>query len=228
LRRQLNSKCLPIIFVYASGPRCYNGRMHTIIAIAGDGSWHARIGNPTVMGWVTVAACFLAAYLCGLVTRRTWRWQADHWPTLLAFWGGLTLAMAILGINSQLDLQSLFAQIARDLAEEQGWYAEQHGYQSKFIQWLVIFGVGGSAILFLFLVDVWRQTALALFGLSFLLVLIVAQASSLHHVDQFLGMQWMGMQMNWILQLSGVACIVLSAALGTLPRRLSSLRFAAR
>jgi hypothetical protein len=201
--------------------------MNTIIAIAGDGSWHTRIGNPTVMSWVTVAAYFLAAYLCGLVTRRTWRRQADHWPTLVAFWGGLTLAMVLLGINSQLDLELLFAQIARDLAAEQGWYAEQHGYQSKFIQWLVIFGVGGSAILSLFLVDVWRQTALALFGLSFLLVLIVAQAASLHHVDQFLGMQWMDIKMNWILELSGVACIALSAALGTLPRRLSSPRVAA-
>jgi hypothetical protein len=195
--------------------------MHTILAITVGGRWHLGIGDPTVMGWVTVAAYFLAAILCGLLMRRTWRQRPDHWPTLVAFWGGVALAMLLLGINKQLDLQSLFTQVARDLAKEQGWYDERLDYQRKFILWLVILGVGGFAILFLFLIDVWQQAWIALFGLSFLLVFIIARASSFHHVDQFLGLEWIGMKMNWLLELGGIGCIGLSAAPGLLPERLS-------
>ena len=193
--------------------------MPTILSTTIDGRWHPGIGDPTLIGWLTVAAYFLAAVLCGLVARRTWQQRPDHWPTLVALWAGLTLAMLLLAINKQLDLQSLFTQIARDLAKEQGWYAERHRYQGKFILWLVIFGVGGFAILFLFLIDIWRQTWLALLGLAFLVIFIIARASSFHHVDHFLRLQWIGMQMNWLLELGGIACIGLAAALRLLPRK---------
>ena len=82
-----------------------------------DGRWHPGIGDPTPIGWLTVIAYGTAALLC-------FRCQFKSEPgTPKQFWVLLGLVMTVLSINKQLDLQTWFTEVARDMALEQGWYA---------------------------------------------------------------------------------------------------------
>ena len=72
--------------------------------------WEPGIGDPTVYGWVTVAAYALGALFC---------WQASRSgaPREQRFWLVLTAIMAFLCVNKQLDLVlTREAERARDLA----------------------------------------------------------------------------------------------------------------
>jgi len=100
--------------------------MDALLAVTIDGRWQPGIGDPTWMGWATVAAYFVAAVLCAVFAYRAWSGSIPRWRTHLAFWGGL-----------------------------------------------------------------------ALFGLVFLVVFILIQAASFHHVDHLLGACVAGMKMNW-------------------------------
>ena len=74
------------------------------------GHWSPGIGDPSVMGWVTVALYLVAAWLCFLCSRRSRvlarRASGARWEPRL--WGLFALFLLALGVNKQLDLQSAF------------------------------------------------------------------------------------------------------------------------
>jgi hypothetical protein len=99
------------------------------------GHWSPGIGDPSVMGWVTVALYLVAAWLCFLCSRRSRvlarRGSDARWEPRL--WGLFALFLLALGINKQLDLQSAFTEVMRVVAREQGWYEARRQYQYAFI-----------------------------------------------------------------------------------------------
>jgi hypothetical protein len=105
------------------------------VAVGSDGRWEAGIGDPTVIGWVTVAAYAVAALLSLRCARRA----AE--PLEFRFWAVLSVALVLLGINKQLDLQSLVTQVGRDLAFAQGWYENRRIVQAAFIGFLIAAGL---------------------------------------------------------------------------------------
>jgi hypothetical protein len=195
--------------------------MHVFLAVTTDGRWHPGIGDPTWMGWSTVVAYLVAAILSGVFAYHTWLGRTSRWRTLLAFWAGLALILVLLAINKQLDLQSLFTQIGRDLAKRLGWYAERRVYQQRFILGLLCAGVATLVASSILLIGTWRRTGLALFGLIFLVVFILVRAASFHHVGHLLGVRFAGMNVNWLLEMGGIFCIGLAAGLNLLSIRKS-------
>lgn len=165
--------------------------------------WRPQIGDPGFLGWFTVVAYALSSLLALQAGRQAN--TGSRRDRLLWFWvAGL---MGFLCLNKQLDLQSLFTDFGRVLAREQGWYAKRRGVQEAFVSLLVM----GSAWL-LFLVSwrfrsFWRRRALLLTGLFFTLTFIVVRATSFHHIDRFLGTPVIGMRINVILELTGIAMI---------------------
>jgi hypothetical protein len=119
--------------------------------------------------------------------------------------------MILLGINKQLDLQSLFTEIGRQIVRAQGWMDHRRIVQFWFI---VAFGTTAIAA-FLSLVrirrDLFRRFTLAFTGLFFLLCFIVIRAAGFHHFDEMLGFRLFGAKMNWLLELTGIYAIVLAA-----------------
>ncbi len=163
--------------------------------------WRPGIGDPTVMGWVTVLVYALAALTAGLAMWRSGK-IADR-----RMWALVTILMTMLCINKQLDLQSLFTDIGRVLAGREGWYEERRAVQKIFV-----FGVlGSSALLTVFMawrfLSFWKRHFLLAVGLAFLLTFIVVRAISFHHVDLFLKTEVSGVRMNWFLELGGIALI---------------------
>ena len=134
------------------------------------GAWSPGIGDPNVMGWITVVAYLTAAYLCFVVHRS---WLASAGPAvkgriwgpvalallgqrrrlaalpeavrMSALWKALAIGLLLLGINKQLDLQTALTEIGRILAAKQGWYERRQRVQIDFIIGVVWWGSGCSS-----------------------------------------------------------------------------------
>lgn len=165
--------------------------------------WRPVIGDPTLMGWLTVAAYGFAA----LLTLWVWYRQRDR------LWLGVALAMTGLCLNKQLDLQSLFTDIGRIAAFHQGWYEQRRDFQ----QWFVVGLLAGAALFAAWFVwrrhAFWRRHKLLSAGLLFLLTFIVIRAVSFHHFDSFLKSRYLGVKMNWALELGGILLVGTAAVL---------------
>jgi len=174
--------------------------------------WHPGIGDPSIMGWVTVAAYFVTSLLAlGIALNSGRRFPADTWPTQRRFWLIVCLLLLALGINKQLDLQSLVTAMGRYYAVRDGWLEYKRYVQVGVI--ISILAVVALSLLFFFfrMRDLLRTNWLAFAGLTCLLVFIVSRATSFHHMDIFINAWFLGARVNWLLELGGLAAIALSA-----------------
>ena len=192
-----------------------------------DDRWHPGIGDPTIMGWVTVVAYFTAAYLCfsayrtscfGMqALREVAPLEAQHQRALSRFWLGLCALLLLLGVNKQLDLQSLFTEVLRDMAHAQGWYGERRRYQFVFVVSIALAGTGAAAVLAYYLRQIVRRVALAIIGVCTLVSFVVIRAASFHHIDVLLRSG--PVRLNWVLELSGILMLGTAAYLAARPAR---------
>ena len=173
-----------------------------------DGAWHPGIGDPSSMGWITVAGYALAAWSCWRAGRAQGGMQAD---STKHFWWLLTLGLVALGVNKQLDLQTWLTETGRQLARAQGWYAQRHAMQIGFVVVVAAAGVAGALAMLRLAWPMSRGRACAGVGLAFLLAFVLMRASSFHHVDVFLASTAMGLRWNWILELSGIGAVATGA-----------------
>lgn len=186
--------------------------MQLLAATTEDG-WRPGIGDPTIMGWLTVAAYFIVAVLCLRAYKTARPPTIFDSGAITRIWLGLGLLFIALGTNKQLDLQSLLTQMARAIVREAGWYEHRRQLQAAFIIALVL---GGSmAIIWLFWLTrhALKTYGLALAGAVFTITFVIVRAASFHRVDEMLGWTMLGVEMNWALELSGIACVGAGAAL---------------
>jgi hypothetical protein len=166
--------------------------------------WRPVIGDPSPMGWFTVAAYALAAFLA-------WRvWSQNRERNRV--WFGVTVLMAFLCLNKQMDLQSLVTDIGREIARFFGEYEHRRGFQKFFIiAVLAIVAIFGPLFAWKYRTFLKGHKLLAA-GLVFLLTFIVVRAISFHHMDVFLKKSRAGgVKMNWILELTGIGLVALAA-----------------
>jgi hypothetical protein len=176
-----------------------------------DGQWRPGIGDPTVVGWLTVVAYLVAAVCCG---RMAWREPRPGGRTRSrpsAFWLLLSAMMVLLGINKQLDLQSFFTFVGRRVLTRSGLYQDRRHLQVIFIG-----GVAASCLVSLGS-SLWlarrslRHRWLALIGMALVMGFVVIRAASFHHVDVLLASRLGGLKWNWILELGGIFLVAVGA-----------------
>lgn len=178
----------------------------TLSALA-DGRWRPGIGDPTVYGWLTVAAYALVAMACFRAQRPGQR-RAGR-----VFWLAMAVCFAFLAVNKQLDLQSLLTQVGRELAIEWNWYEQHRRLQRWFIA-----AVGGTALVaaaWMWLLvrgGAWT-CRLAFGGLVLTIGFVLIRAASFHHVDHLLGRRFAALPMNFVLELGGITMAGLGAFL---------------
>ncbi len=177
--------------------------MSNYAVIISGNYWKPGIGDPTVVGWLTVFAYFLTAFCCFKCGHKN---KKDAW-----IWWGLTFILVILGVNKQLDLQSWFTMIGKRIAIEQGWYEQRRLVQKDFIIGLIALSCAGFMFLMQGIGRKVKRFILPLFGLIFLMLFIIIRATSFHHVDQLLGWQVAGFRLNWFLELGGISCLLVAA-----------------
>ena len=173
-----------------------------------NGRWVPSIGDPTIIGWVTVVAYFFVAVLClKAAFTPNINESSNTKNSIKTFWLLLSFFLIALGINKQLDFQTLLTQIGRDLAKSQGWYEYRRIFQLVFI---IEIGLVGIVALTAFN-KTYRNTCssikTALTGCIILFVFILMRASSFHHIDILINIKLAGIKMNWILELGGLAVI---------------------
>jgi len=168
--------------------------------------WRPQIGDPTLMGWVTVVAYGCTATTSCIAAIRTAGSDRRMW------WLVGTL-LALLCLNKQLDLQSLFTDIGRIIAFDQGWYEERRIVQKEFV--LGLLALSGMTVAYLIwrFHDFWKKQFLLAAGLAFLLTFILIRAVSFHHFDSMLKITVGGVKMNWFLELTGIGLVWLAALL---------------
>lgn len=185
--------------------------------------WHPGIGDPTVYGWLAVFGYVLAAVLAWRAARASpvapdqTRW----------FWSAIAMFLLLLGINKQLDLQTLLTGIGRLLARQEGWYRERRHVQIIFMVVLAT-----SALLTIItLIARFRRAGfwvlLAVGGAVMLVFFILIRAISFHHVDALLRLRWAGAKLHEAIELAGIALIAF-AAFGYTRRRRAGLSTAPR
>jgi len=182
-------------------------------------TWSPQAGDPDFWGWVVTIAYFVACVLCFLAGRKELAECRKHGSKGIAwFWFGLAVLLLGLGVNKQLDLQTLLTQIGRQSAKQGGWFA-----QRKKIQWILLLagaacGVASLGWGYYFIRHRWRDCRLAFLGIVFLLGFVVIRAASIQHVDRlFLKVPHLGHPLNAGLELSGTILIGLGALLQVRP-----------
>ena len=181
------------------------------------GDWHPGIGDPTFLGWFTVAAYAATALLCLRGFRLA---SAPVPPTrkgILAarmrrrFWLVTAVILVALGINKQLDLQSLVLNLGRTLAKSEGWYESRRAVQYAFIVGVAVAGTAAVAALLWLFRRGGAWVRLAQFGLVTLCTFVIVRAASFHHVDMMLGKDIGFFRLNHVLELGGIALIAVGA-----------------
>lgn len=179
--------------------------------------WSPGIGDPTAMGWITVAV-YLAAAAMALVVAMQAPFPVASRRRERLFWALLAAVLLALAVNKQLDLQSYLTALGRCLAQHQGWYDRR-----RFVQEAVILGLlVGMVLLAIALWRVMRGTlarsGAALAGLVLVLGFVAIRAVGFYHVDALIKLDVMNMRLNWLFELTGPVLISL-AGLWLLLRR---------
>lgn len=168
--------------------------------------WSPGIGDPTIWGWLTVVAYFSAATLSMRAARRA-QFSGRHWQRESTFWIIMAFLMLGLGINKQLDFQSLLTEIARMMAKEAGWYGHRRTYQSAAILFLATGGGVAMSLAAFTLRESAAEIKLSAIGLCALVSFIVIRAASFHHVDALISKTVLGISWNAALELPGIFLI---------------------
>lgn len=177
-----------------------------------DGHWHPGIGDPTPLGWFTVAAYAFAAWSCWRTASgvRDTPWGDFH-PRAARFWLLLAVALGLMAVNKQLDAQTALTDIGRQLAVAQGWYAQRHKVQIVFVAAVALVAGAGLAALWWASRPLSTGRATAAVGLLLLIGFVMVRAASFHHVDAFLAESALGLRWNWILELGGIGVVAAGA-----------------
>jgi hypothetical protein len=172
------------------------------MAVDAEGRWFAGIGDPSLVGWVTVGVYAVGV---ALAARNAAAAQRSGVPT--SFWFVLTALLLALGLNKQLDLQSWFGQTGRDLAMSQGWYGSRRAVQAVFIVLLGAGAVGALVWARRQWAGLWSEYRWVFAGVTLLLVFIVVRAASFHHIDEFIGVDLGVTTFGRALELAGIVAI---------------------
>jgi hypothetical protein len=188
------------------------------LSTGADGRWQPGIGDPTPMGWLTVIAYAAAAGAAFWVahTARTRRRELamvrarerSQLASIARFWLIVCCVMGLLGINKQLDLQSLITQVGRDLSMAQGWYEDRRPLQLAFVAIVMVVGSVATLSLAYSVRHVIGRVAGGVVGLGMIVSFVVIRAASFHHIDLLLRGP---LHLNWVLELSAIGVVLVSA-----------------
>lgn len=133
-------------------------------------------GDQTALGWGICFAYIITSLSCFKKGRQLSESRASE-----TFWYGLALLMLFLGINKQLDLQTIVGAFVRQAAMTDGWYAYRKHIQHVFIIALAVFLVFLLVFFRLLLAEAWHRFKLAWLGIFVLFSFIVLRAAAFNH-----------------------------------------------
>jgi hypothetical protein len=167
--------------------------------------WSALVHDQGRLAWIVVAGYAAGALFAFAAAGR----GAGRERT---FWIVAAIALLVLGINKQLDLQTDLTTLARAAALSEGWYGERRDAQGAFILLIALAAVGFGLALWTWLRDTATSVKAAAAGLVVLFAFILIRAASFHHIDYWVTVSVAGLRSGWWLELLGIAIVGLAAA----------------
>jgi len=119
----------------------------------------------------------------------------------------------VLGINKQLDLQTLLASLGREIAQANGLYESRREIQLIFVILFALFCFSSLVVLSWWLRDCWGWYLIPLLGVALLVSFVVIRAASFQHVDYLIS-KWRiigPFRMKYIGELGGILIVGLGA-----------------
>lgn len=176
--------------------------------------WTPGIGDPSFMGWFTVAAYLGTSWLAWRAAQAIRR----HVPgpqqgRQSRVWTLVALLFLALAVNKQLDLQSLFTAIGRVVVVRQGWTEQKWRLQVTFIAVCLAAGLAVVVAGVRVARRRRREYGLLVTGVTFTVTFVLVRATSFHHMDRLIGTRIGGVGMNWVLELTGIGLTALAAGL---------------
>lgn len=173
-------------------------------------NWTPGIGDPTFVGWLTVALYFAASTNCWITAHKIVSATSFHRHDDRS-WRFIAILFLALGVNKQLDLQTALTEVGRIIAHAQGWYDQRRSVQVAFIA-VVAFTCLAMAITVLILMRrAPAPTWLALTGTGLVLAFVLIRAASFHHIDRFIGERILGLRWNWVIEISGISLVLIAS-----------------
>jgi hypothetical protein len=170
------------------------------------------IDGSSPLGWATTVGYFLAGLLClraALV--RQYAGAGEH-----PIWGASAGLLIFLGVNKQLDFQTLLIVIGRAAARTEGWYDERRLVQKVFVGILVLVLTGMVCRAVsrhgFFLRNHW----LASTGLGLVLIYALLRAAEIDHLEFGHSSRSGDQTWLWMVEVTGVILCILGAARGCL------------
>ncbi len=186
--------------------------------------WRPGIGDPTIIGWITTVGYAISAFLCArkarvlktdILTADTQKSEMLNTQALndeRLVWSGLATVLFCLGLNKQLDLQTLMIECGRNFAVSEGWFSERRKIQAVFVIFAISLGV------LILIIGVWKQRRFfrkhppTLIGVSLLVLYISLRLTAIDHVGQASGVAipdeaWWLTGIEW----GGIACTGMTA-----------------
>ena len=177
-------------------------------------NWYQRMGDPTVAGWTITIAYFLVTLLCWRAGLKEKTINASIQQTEgHVLWFGLSILLLVLGINKQLDLQTLLTALGRDIAQANGLYESRREIQLVFVILFALFCFSSLVVLSWWVRDCWRHYLIPLLGFALLVSFVVIRAASFQHVDYLIS-KWRiigPFRMKYIVELGGILIVGLGA-----------------
>jgi len=136
--------------------------------------------------------------------------EADDQRVIKRIWLLIAIALLLLGINKQLDLQTLVIQKVRRQAYAHGWYADRRRYQIDFIAAISVVGLIVTVGLLIWLRRALRCLVVAIVGMGLLVLFVAIRATSFHYVDRALSLGGR-VRVNWIIELCGIGLVAFAA-----------------
>jgi hypothetical protein len=182
---------------------------------AGLGSWHFEYDNPTILGWTVVAFYGVAALSCVVaaisLSSKSSR-HSERGPGRSArIWWLLALALAFLGVNKQLNLQTLMIVVLRRLSFAGGWWEQRRAAQLFFS---LVFGIGVGLLLSWLAFryrNFFNENRHVFWGVIVLGIFVALRAATINHADAFLRLHLRDKNWAWILEISGSVLIGIGA-----------------
>ncbi len=178
-----------------------------LLAIAG---WQPHWDNPDWRGWTVVTAYVAAAAFCArpALARRAAGTEEGRYCVI---WRVLAAGLLFLGVNKQLDLQTLAIDLARQAALAGGWIGARRQAQLAFCAVLAL----AAAAAFWFVLARFRvffdRNRWVLAGVTVLLIFVMIRTASVNHVFERIGVKYDDKKWTWILEVGGSGCLALAA-----------------
>jgi hypothetical protein len=148
------------------------------------GGYSLGFHDNDALDWIITLGYLLAAAAC----LYAWRLEAraahgrSSSTIIPRFWLVLGILLGLLGINKQLNFQTLLGDVGRNAAEEQGWFEHRRTIQKLFVLCAGIVGLGLIGGLTWWIRRNWRRYLLGVIGLALAGLYAALRAATFNHM----------------------------------------------